>query len=141
MYFHVLLYWIYYMVIICKCFFLVLNGFVLMFFISNTLSGSFLFTTANPLTVRAKIVISPSINDEFYLGAVRVINIIFITNNNIIVITTISMIISLDVLTGGIKLVGNQGLVILYCNAIQAYQWLIFVLEKKYIIFISSISK
>ena len=26
-----------------------------------------------PLTVRAKIVISPSINDEFYLGAVRVI--------------------------------------------------------------------
>ena len=76
-----------------------------------------------PLTVRAKIVISPSINDEFYLGAVRVINIIFITNIFIIIITTtISMIISLDVLTGGIKLVGNQGLVILYCNAKQAYQ-------------------
>ena len=92
MYFHVLLYWIYYMVIIC-------------------------------------------------LGAVRVINIIFITNIIIIIITTISMIISLDLLTGGIKLVGNQGLVILYCNAIQAYQYLIFVLEKKYIIFISSISK
>ena len=73
MYFHVLLYWIYYMVIIC-------------------------------------------------LGAVRVINIIFITNIIIIIITTISMIISLDLLTGGIKLVGNQGLVILYCNAIQAYQ-------------------
>ena len=72
MYFHVLLYWIYYMVIIC-------------------------------------------------LGAVRVIN-IFITNIIIIIITTISMIISLDLLTGGIKLVGNQGLVILYCNAIQAYQ-------------------
>ena len=73
MYFHVLLHWIYYMVIIC-------------------------------------------------LGAVRVINIIFITNIIIIIITTISMIISLDLLTGGIKLVGNQGLVILYCNAIQAYQ-------------------
>ena len=73
MYFHVVLYWIYYMVIIC-------------------------------------------------LGAVRVINIIFITNIIIIIITTISMIISLDLLTGGIKLVGNQGLVILYCNAIQAYQ-------------------
>ena len=74
MYFHVLLYWIYYMVIIC-------------------------------------------------LGAVRVINIIFITHIIIIIITTtISMIISLDFLTGGIKLVGNQGLVILYCNAIQAYQ-------------------
>ena len=72
MYFHVLLYWIYYIVIIC-------------------------------------------------LGAVRVINIIFITNI-IIIITTISMIISLDLLTGGIKMVGNQGLVILYCNAIQAYQ-------------------
>ena len=75
------------------------------------------------------------------LGAVRVINIIFITNINIIIITTISMIISLDLLTGGIKLVGNQGLVILYCNAIQAYQKLIFVLEKKEITFISSISK
>ena len=73
MFFHVLLYWIYYMVIIC-------------------------------------------------VGAVRVINNIFITNINIIIITTISMIISLDLLTGGIKLVGNQGLVILYCNAIQAYQ-------------------
>ena len=76
-------------------------------------------------------------NDEFYLGAVRVINIIFITNTIIIIIiviiiiTTISMIISLDLLTGGIKLVGNQGLVILYCNAIQASQYLIFVLEKK----------
>ena len=56
------------------------------------------------------------------LGAVRVIKIIFITNILIIIITTISMIISLDLLTGGIKLVGNQGLVILYCNAIQAYQ-------------------
>ena len=67
-----------------------------------------------------KFVISPSINDDFYLGAVRVVNIIFITN--IILITTISMIISLDLLTGGIKLVGNQGLVKLYCNAIQAYQ-------------------
>ena len=91
-----------------------------------------------PLTVRAKIVISPSINDEFCLGSVRVMNIIFITIiiiiiiiiniiiiiilNNIIIITTISMIISLDLLTGGIKMVGNQGLVILYCNAIQAYQ-------------------
>ena len=80
-----------------------------------------MFTKANPLTVRAKIVTSPSINDEFYLGAVRVINIIFITNIIIIVITTLSMIISLDLLTGGIKL-GNQGLVILFCNAIQAYQ-------------------
>ena len=57
------------------------------------------------------------------LGAVRVINIIFITNIFIIIITTtISMIISLDLFTGGIKLVGNQGLVILFCNAIQAYQ-------------------
>ena len=90
--------------------------FVLMFFISNTLSGSFLFTKANPLTVRAKIVISPSINDEIYLGAVRVINIMFITNI-IIIITTISMIISLDLLTGGFKLVGTR-----VWYAIQAYQ-------------------
>ena len=96
--------------------------FVLMFFISKTLSGSFLFIKANPVTVSAKIVISPSINDEFYLGAVRDINIIFITNIIVIIIIfTISMIFSLDLSTGGIKLVGNQGLVILYCNAIQAY--------------------
>ena len=74
------------MVIICKCFFHVLNDFVLMFFSSNTLSGSFLFTKANPLTVRAKVVISPSINNGFYLGAVRVINFIFITNNIIVII-------------------------------------------------------
>ena len=99
----------------------VLNDFVLLFFISNTLSGSFLFTEANPPHSKSENCNSPSINDEFYFGAVRFINDIFITNN-IIIVTTISMIISLDLLTGGIKLVGNQGLVILYCNAIQAYQ-------------------
>ena len=105
----------------------VLNDFVLMFLFQTLYQDLFCLPKPTPLTVRAKIVISPSINDDFYLGSVRVMNIIFITIiiiiiiNNII-ITTISMIISLDLLTGGIKMVGNQGLVILYCNAIQAYQ-------------------
>ena len=98
----------------------VLNDFVLMFFLQTLYQDLFCLPKPTLLTVRAKFVISPSINDEFYLSAVRVINTIFITN--IIIITTISMIIPLDLLTGGIKLVGNQGLVILYCNAIQAYQ-------------------
>ena len=95
----------------------VLNDFLLMFFISNTLSVSFLLTKANPpFTVRAKIVISPSINDEFYLGAFRVIIIIFI--KNFIIITTNSIMISLDLLTGGIKLVGGtRGWE--YCIAMQ----------------------
>ena len=100
------------------------------YFLFQTLyQDLFCLPKPTPLTVRAKIVISPSINDEFYLGAVRVINIIFTTNIIIIniiiiiiIIITISMIISLDLLTGGIKMVGNQELVILYCNAIQAYQ-------------------
>ena len=51
-----------------------------------------------------------------------IVIIFIIIINNIIFITTISKLISLDLLTGGIKMVGNQGLVILYCNAIQAYQ-------------------
>ena len=46
-----------------------------------------------PLAVRAKIVISFSINDEFYLGAVRVISIIFFTNIIFIIINIIIIII------------------------------------------------
>ena len=68
-----------------------------------TLYSCFLFQTLyqdlfclpkpTPLTVRAKIVISPSINDEFYLDAVGVINFIFITNIIIIIIIIIIFIL------------------------------------------------
>ena len=91
----------------------VLNDFVLMFFFQTLYQDVFCLPKPTPLTVRAKIVVSPSNNVEFYLGAVRVITIIFITKIIIIIIiiTTISMIISLDLLTGSNKLVGNLGVI------------------------------
>ena len=93
------------MVIICKCFPRFEWFCTRVFYIKHFITIFSVNQSQPPFTVRAKIVISTSINDEFYLGAVIVIIIIFITN--FIFITTISMMISLDLLTGEIKLVGG----------------------------------